>query len=80
VFERVYSRELLVRERVDDLRALWEKVHPRVRQTLEKVGILAFPPLRSAERARLIQVLDKEIPELRQRLHRELAASVPRPS
>jgi len=76
VFERVYSRDLLVRDRVDDLRAIWAKVHPRTRTALEKMGVLAFPRLRSAERQRLSQALEKEIPELRQRLHRELAAPV----
>jgi hypothetical protein len=72
VFEHLYARELLVRDRVDDLRALWEKVRPRVRQALEKVGILAFPSLSRDERDRLANVLDREIPELRRRLHREL--------
>ncbi len=75
VFERVHSRELLVRDRVDDLRALWTKVHPRARAALEKVGALAFPRFRSAERQRLAQALEKEIPELRQKLHRELSSS-----
>ncbi len=75
IFERVHSRELLVRDRVDDLKALWDKVHPRARQALEKVGVLSFPTLKSAERSRLTAVLEKEIPELRQKLHRELASS-----
>lgn len=75
IFERAYARELLVRERVDDLRALWAQVHPRARQTLEKVGVLAFPRLRRDERERLERALEKEIPELRARLHRELAVA-----
>ena len=75
VFERVHARELLVRDRVDDLRALWAKVHPRARTALEKVGVLSFPKLRSSERSRLSSALEKEIPELRQKLHRELTSS-----
>jgi GTP-binding protein EngB required for normal cell division len=77
LFEQVHARELLVRERVEDLRALWGQVHPRTRQTLEKVGILSFPKLRRDERERLERTLVAEIPELRARLHRELAARRP---
>lgn len=75
VFERIYARELLVRERVDDLRALWERVHPRARQALEKVGVLSFPRLSNGDRHRLQEALEKEVPELRRRLHRELGTS-----
>jgi GTP-binding protein EngB required for normal cell division len=72
VFERLYARELLVRDRVDDLRALWDQVHPRVKTTLEKVGILSFPRLSAEDRDRLSGALEKEIPELRRKLQREL--------
>jgi len=72
VFERLYARELLVRDRIDDLHALWDKVHPRVKTSLEKMGILAFPKLSSEERDRLSGVLEKSIPDLRQKLQREL--------
>ena len=75
VFEHLYARELLVRDRVDDLHALWNKVQPRVRMALEKVGILAFPGLSRDERERLEAGLEKEIPELRRKLHRELGAA-----
>src|SRR4029077_7032984 len=37
VFEHLYARELLVRDQVDDLHALWAKVQPRVRQALTKM-------------------------------------------
>jgi hypothetical protein len=73
LFERVHSRELLIRDRVDDLRSLWARVQPRVRTALEKVGPMAFPKLRSAERQRLSAAIEKEIPALRQKLHRELS-------
>jgi GTP-binding protein EngB required for normal cell division len=72
VFERLYARELLVRDRVDDLRALWDQVHPRVKTTLEKVGILSFPRLSAEDRDRLSGAIEKEIPELRRKLQREL--------
>jgi hypothetical protein len=74
IFEKVYARELLVRDRVDDLRALWERVQPRTRQTLETVGILSFPRLASSERTRLTRALETDIPELRRKLHRELGS------
>jgi hypothetical protein len=74
VFDHLYARELLVRDRIDDLRALWEKVRPRVRQALEKMGILAFPSLTRDERERLSNTLEREVPELRRRLHRELGS------
>lgn len=75
VFEHLYARELLVRDRVDDLHALWDKVQPRVRQALTKVGILAFPSLSKTGRERLSDTLEKEIPELRRKLHRELGSA-----
>jgi len=74
VFERLYARELLVRDRIDDLHALWDKVHPRVKTSLEKVGILGFPKLSPEERDRLAAALEKEVPELRRKLQRELSA------
>jgi energy-coupling factor transporter ATP-binding protein EcfA2 len=75
VFERLYARELLVRDRVDDLRALWDKVHSRVKQTLEKMGILSFPRLSKERRDALSNALEKEVPELRRKLQRELSTS-----
>jgi hypothetical protein len=75
VFEHLYARELLVRDRVDDLHALWTKAQPRVRQALSKMGILAFPGLSRGERERLSDALEKDVPELRRRLHRELGSA-----
>jgi len=75
VFEHLFARELLVRDRIDDLHALWSKVQPRVRQALEKVGILSFPSLSREEHERLANALEKEVPELRRRLHRELGSA-----
>jgi hypothetical protein len=39
------------------------------------MGILAFPSLSRDERDRLADTLEKEVPELRRRLHRELGAA-----
>ncbi|MBI4564714.1 MAG: dynamin family protein [Planctomycetes bacterium] len=75
IFERLYARELLVRDRVEDLRALWGKVHPHLRHALEKVGVRAFPKLRAEERDRLAGAVETEIPALRAQLHRELKHS-----
>jgi GTP-binding protein EngB required for normal cell division len=72
VFEELYARELLVRERTEDLWTLWEKVHPHARQVLKTMGLLSFPRLRPADAERLRKAVEVEIPELRSRLHREL--------
>lgn len=72
IFERIYVRELLVRERVEDLKGLWDAVHPRARRTLEKLGTLSLRRLRAAEFDRLKRALDVELPEMRSKLHREL--------
>lgn len=77
VFERVYARELLVRDRTEDLRALWASVHSRTRTTLERLGILSFRKLKSSEAERLDRALEAEIPELRSKLHRQLRVAVP---
>jgi len=75
VFEKVHARELLQRDRTDDLRALWAGIHPRTRATLEALGVSAMPRLGAEEAARLDRLLESEVPQLRARLHRELAAS-----
>ena len=75
IFERLYARELLVRDRVEDLRALWNSVHGRTKQALEKLGILAFPRLQSDDEERLRKAVEDEIPHMRLRLHRELGGS-----
>jgi hypothetical protein len=74
VFERAYARELLVRERADDLRALWAKVKGRIRESLGKVGAGAFPRLGGAARRRLEEVFEKDVPGLRAGLHRDLGS------
>ncbi len=75
VFERLYARELLVRERTEDLRSLWRRVHDRTRETSIKLGLLSFPRLRKDELARIDQALEREIPELRSKLHKKTASA-----
>ncbi len=70
VFERLHARELLVREEAEDLRHLWEIVHPRVLQVIETMGLLSFPRLRGSEIERLRRAVEVEIPDMRSRLHR----------
>ena len=72
IFERLYSRELLVRDRAEDLKALWEIVHPRAKKTIETLGLLGFKRLKSSELDRLAKILDSELPEMRSRLHKGL--------
>ena len=78
VFEKVHARELLQRERSDDLRALWDGVQPRTRATIEAIGLAAVPRLGAEEAARLDRLLESDVPQLRAKLHRELAAAAPR--
>ncbi|HYE98680.1 MAG TPA: hypothetical protein VEJ18_07200, partial [Planctomycetota bacterium] len=71
---RLYARDLVVRERADDLRARWADVHPRTQAALASLGLLSFPRLNGNDMGRLEQALDREVPDLRARLHRELSA------
>jgi len=73
IFEELHARELLVRERAEDLWNLWDKVHDRARQVLRTLGLPSFGRLRAAEGERLRKALEEEIPDLRSRLHRQVA-------
>jgi hypothetical protein len=75
VFERCYMRELLVRDRAQDLRTQWEVVLPRTRRTVETLGLLSFRRLPRSTDARLARALEEEIPELRSRLHRAVGVT-----
>jgi hypothetical protein len=70
IFERLYARELLVRDHSDDLQALWRAVQQKTREILEKLGLLSFRPLRRWEALRLDRAIDEEIPALRAKLHK----------
>jgi hypothetical protein len=77
VFESVYHNELILSGAADDLRALWSAVQERAVKALETLGIDSIRPLSRGEEKRLGQIIDKEIPALRAKVHdriRELAA------
>lgn len=74
LFERVHAKDLVVRDRAEDLRARWREVLPKSRAILETLGLASVPHPRADESHRLDQALEREIPELRARLHRDLAA------
>ena len=71
IFERLYGRELLIRDRSDDLKALWRSVVPRTKETIEKLGLLSFKKLRNSDIKKIDQLLDSELPKLRSKVHAE---------
>jgi len=75
VYERVYMRDLLVRDRALDLNTQWEVVLPRTRRTVETLGLLSFRKLSAAEDRRLTRAVEEEIPALRSRLHRAVGVT-----
>jgi hypothetical protein len=75
VFERLHARDLVQRERADDLRSRWAEVQPRTKAAIESLGLLSFPRLDREDAERLERVIGKDIPDLRARLHRELSAA-----
>ncbi len=72
IFEKVYKRDLVVGNREDDLILLWKEVKPAVTWTVDNLGLLGLLRLRGSELARLDECLDKQLPELRAKLHRKL--------
>lgn len=71
-FEKVYGLELLVRDRSEDLRALWAQVHPRTREVAAKRGLNSFDKFKRQDRDRLNELIDVEIPKLRSQLYDKL--------
>jgi energy-coupling factor transporter ATP-binding protein EcfA2 len=77
IFEGLHDRELLVRDRAEDLRALWEKVHPRAREVAQKRGLQSFAKLSRRDRDVLNELIEESIPKLRSELYdalREVAS------
>jgi hypothetical protein len=68
-FEKLHDRELLVRDRSEDLRAMWEEVHPRAREVAEKRGLDSFPRLKWTDREVLNELISDDIPKLRSTLY-----------
>lgn len=72
IFEEVYRRELVVGNRPEDLIYRWEDVKPVTRRTMKNLGLLSLPKLRGRDLGKLNRCLDRDVPELRARLHRTL--------
>ncbi|MCC5833595.1 MAG: dynamin family protein [Opitutales bacterium] len=72
IFEELYRRELVVENRPEDLLRLWDEVKAVTVRTLQHLGLKAMPRMKNRELKRLNNVLQKDIPEIRSRLHRVL--------
>jgi hypothetical protein len=72
VVDALFSRELLERDRNDDLRELWEVISDRTRRTATELGLLSFPKLRPRELSKLDELIEARIPKLRSELHDKL--------
>lgn len=72
IARHLFARELLERDRSDDIKELWEVIADRTRRTAEELGLLSFPRLRPRELAKLDELIDKKIPKLRSELHDKL--------
>lgn len=69
VFEKLHDRELLVRDRTEDLRAMWEEVHPHAREVATKRGLESFPRMKTVDRDVLNELITEDIPRLRSELY-----------
>jgi len=69
IFEELHDRELLLRDRAEDLRMMWEEVSPRAREVAEKSGLQSFEKMRWDDRERLEELTGKLIPQLRSELY-----------
>jgi energy-coupling factor transporter ATP-binding protein EcfA2 len=69
LFEGLHDRELLVRDRAEDLRAMWEEVRPRAREVAEKRGLQSFPKMSTLDRDLLNELIEDSIPKLRSQLY-----------
>jgi GTPase SAR1 family protein len=72
IFEKLHDRELLVRDRAEDLRAMWREVHPRAREIAEKRGLQTFERVRWRDREVLDELIGEHIPKLRSELYEAL--------
>lgn len=77
IFEEVYQRDLVIRNRPEDLLHQWQDVHPTTRRTLKKLGLLSLPNLRTKDLNRLNLCLNEKVPALRAKLHRTLESRAP---
>ncbi len=69
IFEELHHRELLLRDRSEDLRMMWAEVSPRAREIAEKRGLQSFEKMRWDDREHLEELTAKLIPQLRSELY-----------
>jgi hypothetical protein len=69
IFESLHDSELLMRDRAEDLRAMWQEVHPRAREIAEKRGLQSFARMKPADRDVLDALIGEDIPSLRSALY-----------
>lgn len=80
LFEKLHDRELLLRDRAEDLRMMWEEVSPRAREIAEKSGLQSFQKMSWQDREHLEELTSVVIPQLRSKLYdvmRDSQVSVP---
>ena len=69
IFEDLHDRELLLRDRAEDLRMMWDEVSPHAREIAQKSGLQSFEKMRWDDRERLEELTGKLIPRLRGELY-----------
>jgi hypothetical protein len=69
IFEKLHDRELLVRDRAEDLRMMWQEGSPRAREIAEKSGLQSFEKMSWHRREDLEQLTGELIPQLRSKLY-----------
>jgi hypothetical protein len=69
IFEELHDRELLLRDRAEDLRMMWGEVSPRAREIAEKRGLQSFEKMRWHDRELLEELTGKLLPQLRSKLY-----------
>lgn len=79
IFEEIYQRDLVVNNRPEDLLLRWESVKPVTTRTIKKLGLLSLPSLRGKDINGLNRSLNRDVPELRAKLHRTLEQRSPAP-
>jgi len=75
IFEKLHDRELLLRDRAEDLRMMWEEVSPRAREIAEKSGLQSFKKMSWHDRELLEELTSKLIPQLRSELYNAMRDS-----
>jgi GTPase SAR1 family protein len=69
IFEELHGRELLLRDRAEDLRMMWKEVSPRAREIAEKSGLQSFEKMRWHDRELLEELIGELLPQLRSKLY-----------